>query len=92
MPRIFRPSVRVGAHRAINSGGIAPFRRFGSAPSDRIDNADEFGKRAAPLPGAGKVKGHIQVMKNDGIFDSPAGGMHFDIRSWIGCRKHTIRW
>ena len=28
MPRIFKPSVRVGAHRAINSGGIAPFRRF----------------------------------------------------------------
>jgi hypothetical protein len=27
MPRIFRPSVRVGAHRAINSGGMAPLRR-----------------------------------------------------------------
>ena len=24
IPRIFRPSVRVGAHRAINSGGMAP--------------------------------------------------------------------
>jgi hypothetical protein len=27
-PRIFRPSVRVGAHRAINSGGMAPLRRW----------------------------------------------------------------
>ena len=26
IPRIFRPSVRVGAHRAINSGGMAPLR------------------------------------------------------------------
>ncbi len=27
IPRIFRPSVRVGAHRAIDSGGMAPLRR-----------------------------------------------------------------
>src|SRR5450755_224345 len=50
-PRMLRPSVRVGAHRAINSGGIAPLRRcaqlkkgqhirflIGSAPPGAITN------------------------------------------------------